>query len=397
MSHEVDTFASEAIAEWTRALGEEQVKADPETIGHYARTTQADAPRPSCVLYPRSTPDVQAAARIASKHGVVLYPISRGKNWGYGDACAPTEGAAIVDLSQMDRILEVNTELAYCVIEAGVSQQQLYDYLQENNTGLWMDASAAGPLSSIVGNTVDRGFGHTRYGDHFQTCSGMEIVLADGRVLETGFGRFENAKSTRVYPYGVGPYLDGIFCQSNLGIITKIGLWLLPEPEDFNFFYVQVPDFDDFEDLVNRLRPLRLQGVLQTAIHIGNDIRVFSGTGKYPWEFMEGKFPMPMEKRMQLRQQRGIQAWQGAGALTGTKGHVRAGRKALKKAVAGVGKVRFLTHRVGDRRENFEYLRHCQGYRQSSARHPAQLRVVEGHPDGASRHGGLLAPSKPAG
>ncbi|HJP34531.1 MAG TPA: FAD-binding protein, partial [Gammaproteobacteria bacterium] len=50
---------------------------------------------------------------------MVLYPISRGKNWGYGDACPTTDGAAIVDLSRMNQIVEVNTDLAYCVVEPG--------------------------------------------------------------------------------------------------------------------------------------------------------------------------------------------------------------------------------------------------------------------------------------
>ena len=324
-----------AVSEWITTLGEEAVARDPGSLDKYARTTQAKATRPCCILYPESTADVQAIVVIASDHGVPVYPISCGKNWGYGDACAPTDGAAIVDLGRMNRILEVNTELAYCVLEPGVTQGQLFAHLQDNDTGLWMDASAAGPESSLVGNTVERGFGHTRYGDHFQTCSGMEIVLADGRVLNTGFGHFPNAKATHVYPYGVGPYLDGLFTQSNYGIVTKMGLWLMPEPEAFTFFYFQVPRFQDFEGLVDRIRPLRLSGTLDTAIHIGNDFRVLAGSGKYPWDLTDGAAPLPPEIRQRLRAQSGAQAWQGSGSITGTKAHVRATRNALKKALRG--------------------------------------------------------------
>jgi 4-cresol dehydrogenase (hydroxylating) flavoprotein subunit len=335
--------AAAALEDWRAALGAEKVAADDATIARYARTTQAQAPRPACVLYPTTTEEVQAVVRIAGKHGAVVYPISRGKNWGYGDACAPVEGAAIIDLSRMNRILEVNTELAYCVIESGVSQGELFDYLRDNETGLWMDATAAGPDSSLVGNTVDRGFGHTRYGDHFLTCCGMEIVLADGRLLNTGFGHYANARAHRVYPYGIGPYMDGIFCQSNYGIITKIGLWLMPEPEAFNFFYVGVENFEDMGPLVDRLRPLRLNGTLNTAIHIGNDFRVLAGTGRYPWDETGGKAPLPPEVRERIRRERGAFAWQGSGSITGTKAHVRASRKALKNALKGFATLRFLT------------------------------------------------------
>ncbi|HQH69573.1 MAG TPA: FAD-dependent oxidoreductase, partial [Candidatus Hydrogenedentes bacterium] len=128
-----------AVEAWTRLLGEANVRTDDETIARYARTTQDAAPRPGCVVFPESTEQVQEVVRIAGRHGVVVYPISRGRNWGYGDACAPTPGAAIVDLSRMNTILEVNTELAYAVIQPGVSQGQLYAHLAGHKTGLWMD------------------------------------------------------------------------------------------------------------------------------------------------------------------------------------------------------------------------------------------------------------------
>ncbi|MDP7638626.1 MAG: FAD-binding protein, partial [Candidatus Hydrogenedentes bacterium] len=231
---------------------------------------------------------------------MVLYPISRGKNWGYGDACPTTDGAAIVDLSRMNQIVEVNTDLAYCVVEPGVSQKELFDYLKENDTGLWMDATAAGPNASLVGNTVDRGFGHTWYGDHFLTCCGMEVVLADGRVVRTGFGHYPNARATRVHRYGVGPMLDGLFCQSNQGIVLRIGLWLQPAPEAFEFFYFQAPNEEVLATLVDRLRPLRLDGTLRTAVYIANDFRVLAGHAGYPWEEANDQTPLPHDVRMGL-------------------------------------------------------------------------------------------------
>ncbi|MFP6583804.1 MAG: FAD-binding oxidoreductase [Candidatus Hydrogenedentota bacterium] len=331
-----------AINAWRESLGAKKVLDDALTLEKYGRTTQADAPQPSCVLYPESTEEVQAIVQIASEHGVVVYPISCGKNWGYGDACAASDGAAIIDLGRMNKILEVNSELAYCVIEPGVTQGQLYKYLQENKTGLWMDATAAGPDSSLVGNTADRGFGHTRYGDHILTTCSMEIVLANGRVLNTGFGHYEDARAAQVYPYGAGPFMNGIFTQSNYGIITRIGLWLLPEPEAFEFFYFMVDDFAQIEDLVDRLRPLRMNGTLTTAIHIGNDFRVMTSTGHYPWDKTK-ETPLSPELRDDMREQSMAKAWQGSGSISGSKSSVRAARKELKRALKGLCRPRFLT------------------------------------------------------
>ncbi|NUM55213.1 MAG: FAD-binding oxidoreductase [Candidatus Hydrogenedentes bacterium] len=339
---------SNAIDAWRSALGPDKVDDAPATLERYARTTLPTATRPACVLYPATTEEVQAIVRIASEHRVVVYPISRGRNWGYGDACAPTDGAAIVDMSRMNRILEVNTELAYTVIEPGVTQGQLNTYLKENRTGLWMDCTGAGCEASVVGNAIDRGFGHTRYGDHVQTTCGMEIVLADGRVLNTGFGHYANAKAARVYGYGIGPSLDGIFYQSNFGIVTKVGLWLLPEPEAFNFFFARLDRDEDIGVFVDRMRPLRLAGVVQSAVHMGNDYRIFSSRGRYPWEATNGKTPLPQDLRERLRKKYGLGAWNVAGALTGTRGQVRASRTAVKRALNGLGGVRFVSDKQLD-------------------------------------------------
>ena len=341
-----------AVEAWIEALGAEGVVCDEPTLERYARTTQDSGTKPCCVLYPTSTAEVQAVVRVAEEQGVPVYPISRGKNWGYGDACAPTDGAAIVDLSRMNRIVEVNTELAYAVIEPGVSQGELYAYLERHNTGLWMDCTGAGADSSFVGNTLDRGFGHTRYGDHFLTACGMEVVLADGRVLETGFGHYPNAQASHVYRYGVGPFLDGLFCQSNYGIVTRIGVWLMPKPEAFTFFFVQVDTHEDLGPLIDALRPLRMNGLIQSAVHIGNDLRMFSTKRGYPWEEAQGRTPLPETLRATMRRDEGLGAWNAGGSITGTRAHVRATRRVLKRAVGCLGRLRFVDDRliaIGDR------------------------------------------------
>ncbi len=336
------TAVADAVHEWRTILGAERVDDSDAGRAAYARSTAGSGTTPLCILYPQTTAEVQALVRVAVAQGVVLYPISRGHNWGYGDACAPTQGAAIVDLSRMNRIVELNVELGYAVIEPGVSQQQLYEYLRDNGTGLWIDATGAGRDASFVGNTLDRGFGHTRYGDHFLTACGMEVVLADGRVLNTGFSHYANARAARVYRYGAGPFLDGIFCQSNLGIVTQIGVWLMPEPEAFSFFFIKLDRDEDLAPLIDRLRPLRMGGILQSAIHIGNDLRILSATGRYPWDAAHGKTPLPAGVRAELRHAAGVGAWNAGGSLTGTAAHVRASRRALRNAVRGLGKIVFV-------------------------------------------------------
>lgn len=315
------------------AVGPERVRTDNATLDRYARTTGTTSHRPAAVVYPDHADHVQALTRAAAAHGFPLYPISRGRNWGYGDAAPPTNGQVVVDLSGMNRIIEVNTKLAYAVIEPGVTQGQLADYLRDHHTDLWLDVTGAGREASIVGNTLERGFGHTRYGDHFPSICGMDVVLADGRLLRTGFGHYDNAKAARAYRYGLGPFLDGLFTQSNLGIVTRMGIWLMPEPDAFCAFFFRSDDDAAAPDLVRRLAPLRRQGLLQSTIHIGNDLRVLSGRTQYPWNEAEGQTPLPDALRRQLRRRHGIGAWNGLGAIYGTTETVAATRKTVRRAL----------------------------------------------------------------
>ena len=196
-----------------------------------------------------------------------------------------------------------------------------------------MDSTGAGPEASLVGNALDRGFGHTRYGDHFQTFCGLQIVLADGRVLDTGFGHFKEARARWVFRYGIGPFLDGIFSQSNFGIVTRMGLWLMPEPETFRAFFFSTPDDSKISDLVDRLSPLKKQGLLPSAVHIANDLRALSSRLQYPWERAGGMTPMPVDLRAQLRREHGVGAWNGCGALMGPKNVVAAVESKIKSAL----------------------------------------------------------------
>lgn len=96
----------------------------------------------------------------------------------------------------------------------------------------------------MIGNTVERGVGYTPYGDHWMMHCGMEVVLPDGTLWRSGMGGLPNPKADPNAPpheqaanetwglfnYGFGPYNDGIFTQSSLGIVVKMGIWLMVNP-----------------------------------------------------------------------------------------------------------------------------------------------------------------------
>lgn len=352
MNLDTNSSVRQAIEEWSYQLGESYVQHDRATISLYSRSTGDEATIPVAILLPNSVEQIQHIIAIASKYQIALYPISGGKNYGYGDACAATHGQAIVDLKRMNRILEVNKRLGYVVVEPGVTQGQLSQFLKKHRTGLWMDATGAGPTASIIGNALERGYGHTHYADHFKTMGALQVVLANGDVLNTGFGHFPNAKAAHVYNYGIGPILDGLFTQSNFGIVTRMTLWLSPEPEDFCTFICWLDEDEDLFRVVDILSRLKLQGVLQSNVHIGNDLRVIASRGRFPWHLAKDDQPLPEDVRASLRRKYSAKKWVFTGAFYGTKEHVQASRKTLKKALTGY-KVNYLTDKSFEKAESF--------------------------------------------
>lgn len=334
------------LRELRAVVGIAHVRADPASRARYSTSTAARPTVPIAVVSPACQAEVVALVRLAAQRRIQLYPVSTGKNWGYGDACAVGHGQVIVDLSRMNRILAVDSELAYAVIEPGVTQQQLSEYLRRHELPFWVDCTGAGPDTSFMGNILERGFGHSPYGNRFQHISGLQVVLPNGEVLATGFGHYPNARAAYVYPYGVGPFLDGLFTQSNLGIATRVGIWLMPQVACVNHFLCTVERHGDIAAVIDALRPLRLDGTLRSVLHIGNDLRVISGGRVFPREQAPGAARLPDLLRGELRAQAGVGAWAVSGALYGSAAQVALARAALRTALRGTGaRVTFLTER----------------------------------------------------
>jgi 4-cresol dehydrogenase (hydroxylating) flavoprotein subunit len=329
------------------ALGNEFVITSPEEITGASTATFATTQRIPAVLRPGSLAEVQACLDIARRFSIPVYPISSGKNWGYGSRVPVADGCVLIDLSRMNRILDFNEEMAWVTIEPGVTQQQVFQFLADRKSRLWLDATGSSPESSIIGNTMERGFGHTPYGDHVGNVCALEVVLPDGEVLETGMARFKGSQSAEVYRWGLGPGLDGLFTQSNLGIVTRMTVWLMPAPEYFQAFFFRCDDAAGLPGIIDALRPLRMDGTLRSAIHIANDYKVIAGIRQYPWQEAGNRTPLLPESMQRLRTSMRFGAWNGSGGLYGTRNQVAEARRLLRKALKGrITKIQFLDDRI---------------------------------------------------
>lgn len=337
-----------ALQAWRLLLGAERVLTAPADLAPYMASTSANPVAALAVLRPQSHGEVVAVVRSAGEFDIPLYPLSTGRNWGYGDACPAGEGQVILDLGGMNRILEVDPELAFAVIEPGVTQAQLAGHLAERGIPLWMDCTGAGPDTSLVGNILERGFGHTPYGNRMLHIAGMRIVLANGDTLETGFSHFSHASAAHLYPYGVGPWLDGLFTQSNFGIVTSLGFWLMPQSDVVSHLVAGVARFEDIAAVIDALRPLRMDGTLRSVVHIGNDLRVLSGGMVFPAALAPQGPPLSNALRASLRAQAGIGAWTVSAALYGRTAQVADARRALRCAIGKLARLRFIDDRALD-------------------------------------------------
>jgi len=312
----------EFFAAAEKALGASSINRSEETIRRYGEHTMpGNDKRPAGVIYPASTGDVQAVVRLANQHKVPLYPVSTGQNIGLGSRAAPREGQVVLDLGvKMNRILEVDEKLAFAVVEPGVSYQNLYDELVRRGNKLMLDVTSGPPQGGMIGNALDKGAGYTPYFDHFGISCGLEIVLGNGEVLRTGDGALdsETLANWHTSKYSFGPILDGIFAQSNYGIVTRMGIWLMPRPPAVRSFHFAFPDDADLEHIIDLCRPMKLSNFVPTLFRVSNDLYLCGSEGEsleYPAS--KGRKSISDEGRRALRQKHGLGAWTVSGAFYG--------------------------------------------------------------------------------
>ncbi|KAF2733890.1 FAD-linked oxidase-like protein [Polyplosphaeria fusca] len=298
-----------AIDELKAALGPEHVVLNEKEItnGWYMEHPNTHDMMPlldseefiaSAITYPGSVTDVQTTIRWANHHLIPLHPISLGRNLGYGGSAPRVRGAVTLDLGKrMNRILAINPDDYTCLVEPGVTYYALYEEIQRRGLGdkLCIDVPDLGG-GSVLGNALDRGVGYTPYGDHWAAHSGLEVVLPSpsALVVRTGMGALPGAENTwQAFPYGFGPYSDGIFSQSNYGVVTKMGMTLMPNPGGCEGFMYTFQREGDLAVLMEIIRPLRIANVLENVAQLRHCLQTLAVRGRPRSAYFTGEGAMP--------------------------------------------------------------------------------------------------------
>ncbi len=298
----------------------------------YGACTTGVARAIPAALRPRSADEVVAIVDIARRHAVPLYPISTGHNWGYGSANPARDGCVVLDLSGLDRILELDTELGLVTLEPGVTQQHLADYLDRNGHHFLVPVTGAGPNCSLIGNALERGYGITPYADHFGAVTALEAVLPDGRLYRSALSELGGEEVDRAFKWGVGPYLDGLFAQGSFGIVTRMTIALASRPQRVEAFLFGVRDDAGLEAAVAAVqRSLRAAGGVLGSINLMNARRVLSMSVPYPRGRAGTDQIMTEDVVAALARENRIMAWTGVGALYGSEAVVKAARRVIRR------------------------------------------------------------------
>lgn len=325
----LDAFAAAIGREWVFASDEDRASyLDPFAPGN------ASSHFPSAALAPKSIEEIQAILKIAHEYRIPLWPVSTGKNLGYGGAAPVMSGTVVLELRRMNRILEVNEQLGYVVVEPGVTFFDLYNHLRDNGIKLWISPPAPG-WGSVMGNLLDRGFGYTSYGDHPAQQCGMEVVLANGDIVRTGMGAIEGSASWQLFKYGYGPSWDGMFMQSNFGVVTKLGLWLMPEPEATASFSIKLPRETDLAAAIETLRPFKLKDAINGSAVVASPIRQLAQVlPREEWHRGEGA--MPVERLKEVLQERDLGWWNVTFSIFEDEAVIDARIPAIEKAFRSI-------------------------------------------------------------
>lgn len=330
-----------AIEQFTRIVGAENVLVDPavtlEFSDPFATIADRDSLKAPAVVQPIKVEEIQEILRLANELEVPVWVNSQGRNNGYGGSATRTPGSIVINLRRMKKI-EVNVEHGYAVVEPGVNFFELHDAVKEASNGaFWIDPPDLG-WGSVIGNALEYGLGYTPYGDHGKNLHGLEVVLPTGELLRTGFGAMPGNNTWHIASHSYGPSLEGLFFQSNLGVVTKGAVWLMPAPQIYAPLWIRIFDDAKFESLIDTLRPF-MQDRTITNLPVAWNALARLGLYKTREELYPEPGLIPEEHLWELGKKEGIGAWNIRCALYGTEAVVDDGIRRISAAFEAIGAV----------------------------------------------------------
>lgn len=215
-------------------------------------------------VLPRTADEAATCLKLAGETGCRLHPISRGRAWGLGSALPPRD-AVLLDLSRLDRILDVDEVHGTVRVEPGVTFAQLEAALAARGSVFQVPSFGGPPDASVLANALDRGEGSGAMGDRFAHLWDLDVALTTGERLRTGYGRFGRAgldALARTHGRPAGPLLEGLFSQSGFGCVLAGQMALARRPRHAAYLTCEIGDVRALPPVVEAVRRLVHEDVL---------------------------------------------------------------------------------------------------------------------------------------
>jgi glycolate oxidase len=231
------------------AIGAGKVKVEEVVLVTYmSDASPVPGRKPGFVVLPESKKDVIATMKLANKYRIPVTVMAGGTSQaGYS---LPSEGGIVLDMHRMDRIVEINTDSGYAVVEPGCSFDKLTAALREK--GFRALIPTAPGSSSAMGNALGRP-SNNMCNRHLDAVLDLEVILPDGTEFCTGSSHFPNAGSSLRY----GPFADlaGLYTcgYGTMGIITRAALRIYTIDEANR---VNVAAFDSFASAIDFVKDI---------------------------------------------------------------------------------------------------------------------------------------------
>lgn len=255
-------IATETITKLRNMFGEENVLNSPLELIIYEYDASIERNPPDVVVFPTTTEHVAEIMKIAHREKIPF--VARGSGTNLSGGTIPARGGIIVELSKMNQILEIDLENLRAVVQPGVFNLDLYNFLEEK--GYFYAPDPASQAVATMGGTVGENSGGPyclKYGVTTNHVLGLEMVLPNGEIIETG------GKTLDTPGYDLTGLIVG--SEGTFGIVTKITVRIMKLPEHIHTMLVI---FDSLESAAQTVSDIIAAGILPATLEMMDQLTI---------------------------------------------------------------------------------------------------------------------------